>query len=205
MEYGDGQDLPPPGQPEAFPSGQPEAYAQPEAPPPPAAGGEPYAPAGGTERRAAPPKLDGPSEQNSFMMMEEILERLKLLNYEQTFFPKGFRPLTRTFFAMPSSNPAEQFHYFTTLATWLMNKLGNDCKPPSHYDDPNSTVANLSARTLRARAADSPTPLRAHAVRMRRSDGSRSFHRRPCSRTRAARRAQPSSSRSSTCRTTTRQ
>jgi len=25
-----------------------------------------------------------------------------------------------------------------------MNKLGNDAKPPSHYDDPNSTVANLT-------------------------------------------------------------
>lgn len=92
----------------------------------------------------------GEGDQTAFILMEEVLERLKLLNYEATFFPKGFRPLTRVFFAMPSANSAEQFHYFTTLATWLMNKLGNDARPPSHYDDPNSTVANLSARARRA-------------------------------------------------------
>lgn len=104
----------------------------------------------GTDAAAAggsrPAGRGGDGDQAAFLLMDEILERLKLLNYEATFFPKGFRPLTRVFFAMPSPNPAEQFHYFTTLATWLMNKLGNDARPPSHYDDPNSTVANLSAR-----------------------------------------------------------
>lgn len=101
---------------------------------------------GGADAAAGGARRGGEGDQTAFILMEEVLERLKLLNYEATFFPKGFRPLTRVFFAMPSANPAEQFHYFTTLATWLMNKLGNDARPPSHYDDPNSTVANLSAR-----------------------------------------------------------
>jgi len=102
-------------------------------------------------------------DQNAFMQMEEVLERLKLLHYEATFFPKGFRPLTRTFFAMPSSNPAEQFHYFTTLATWLMNRLGNDAKPPSHYDDPNSTVANLTMELKKLDIPNDYAPIKVKA------------------------------------------
>lgn len=119
-------------------------------------GGDAFAPSGARGGK-------GEGDQNAFMLMDEILERLKLLNYERTFFPKGFRPLTRTFFAMPSSNPAEQFHYFTTLATWLMNKLGNDSKPPSHYDDPNSTVANLTIELKKLDVPNDYAPIKVKA------------------------------------------
>jgi hypothetical protein len=40
--------------------------------------------------------------------MEDILEMLKLLDYENKFCKqKGFKPLSKTFFAIPSSNPSE--------------------------------------------------------------------------------------------------
>ena len=54
--------------------------------------------------------------------MEEILEKLKMLDYEEHF--KSFRPLTHTYFAMPSANPNEQFYYFTSLVSWLLSLLG---------------------------------------------------------------------------------
>eukprot|EP00759_Apiculatamorpha_spiralis_P033732 PhF_6_TR34988/c0_g1_i1/m.50836 len=46
--------------------------------------------------------------------MEDLIERLKLLNYEQDFcqnFGKGsqFKPLTKTYFTLPSDNPNAQF------------------------------------------------------------------------------------------------
>jgi len=166
-------------QPPTEPHGDPQAgmgeaapdtqYGEPqygtEAPPP--AMPAPAAPLGGIPAGAdykpsgrAAVASQGGGDQNAFITMEEILERLKLLNYEQVFFPKGFRALTRTFFAMPSSNPAEQFHYFTTLATWLMNKLGNDAKPPSHYDDPNSTVAHLTLELKKIGVANDFPPIK---------------------------------------------
>ena len=75
--------------------------------------------------------------------MEEILEKLKMLDYEDHF--KSFRPLTHTYFAMPSSNPNEQFYYFTSLVSWLLSLLGQSWKAPSQLDDPNSAVASLYA------------------------------------------------------------
>ena len=56
------------------------------------------------------------------LVMEEILEKLKMLDYEEHF--KSFRPLTHTYFAMPSANPNEQFYYFTSLVSWLLSLLG---------------------------------------------------------------------------------
>lgn len=73
-------------------------------------------------------KVEG--DQAAFMLMEEILERLKLLNYERNFFPKGFSPLTRTFFALPSSNPAEQVRRETWRETARSERSGTQlCAP----------------------------------------------------------------------------
>ena len=77
------------------------------------------------------------------LVMEEILEKLKMLDYEEHF--KSFRPLTHTYFAMANANPNEQFYYFTSLVSWLLSLLGQEWKAPSQLDDPNSAVASLYA------------------------------------------------------------
>jgi len=82
-------------------------------------------------------------DSGPLLVMEEILEKLKMLDYEDHF--KSFRPLTHTYFAMPSSNPNEQFYYFTSLVEWLLSLLGHSWKAPSQLDDPNSAVASLYA------------------------------------------------------------
>ena len=88
-----------------------------------------------------------PSDQGldsvASLVMEEILEKLKMLDYEEHF--KSFRPLTHTYFAMASANPNEQFYYFTSLVSWLLALLGQEWKAPSQLDDPNSAVASLYA------------------------------------------------------------
>ena len=66
------------------------------------------------------------------------------MNYESQFCQtRNFKPLTRTFFAMPSSNPNEQFYYFTSLVSWLLSFLGRDFPPPSQYDDPTATAGTI--------------------------------------------------------------
>jgi len=78
------------------------------------------------------------------LLMDEILERLKMLDYEQQF--RNFKPLTHTYFAMCGPNPSEQFFYFTSIVSWLMSLLGHSWQPPSQMDDPNSSAASLYAQ-----------------------------------------------------------
>ena len=55
-------------------------------------------------------------------MMDEILDALKLLDYENKFCKnKGFKPLSRVHFAVQGSNASEQFMYFISIVSWLLS------------------------------------------------------------------------------------
>lgn len=76
-------------------------------------------------------------------VMEEVLEKLKLLDYETDFCKQmGFRPLSRHYFAF-ATNPGEQFFTFTSLAAWLLTCCGKNFEQPQEYDDPNATVSSI--------------------------------------------------------------
>ncbi|KAH0624972.1 hypothetical protein JD844_032935 [Phrynosoma platyrhinos] len=79
-----------------------------------------------------------------FVMMEDLLEKLKLLNYEEeaALRSHNMRPPSRHYFALPI-NPGEQFYMFCTLAAWLINKAGHPFEQPQEYDDPNATISNI--------------------------------------------------------------
>ncbi|XP_042709483.1 intraflagellar transport protein 57 homolog isoform X3 [Chrysemys picta bellii] len=78
-----------------------------------------------------------------FAMMEDLLEKLKLLNYEEEALRRHhLRPLSRHYFALPT-NPGEQFYMFCTLAAWLITKAGHPFEQPQEYDDPNATISNI--------------------------------------------------------------
>ncbi|KAJ8272941.1 hypothetical protein GJAV_G00095280 [Gymnothorax javanicus] len=84
-----------------------------------------------------------------FVVMEDLLDKLKLLGYEEEVLAKhNMKALSRHYFAsspyMPS-NPGEQFYMFTILASWLINEAGRPFEQPQEYDDPNATVANILA------------------------------------------------------------
>ncbi|KAL7983478.1 hypothetical protein Chor_000354 [Crotalus horridus] len=98
-----------------------------------------------------------------FVMMEDLLEKLKLLNYEEdaALRSHNMRPpsryeinilnvklqnsvMSRHYFALPI-NPGEQFYMFCTLAAWLINKAGHPFEQPQEYDDPNATISNILA------------------------------------------------------------
>ncbi|XP_070606207.1 intraflagellar transport protein 57 homolog isoform X2 [Erythrolamprus reginae] len=81
-----------------------------------------------------------------FVMMEDLLEKLKLLNCEEdaALRSHNMRPPSRHYFALPI-NPGEQFYMFCTLAAWLINKAGHPFEQPQEYDDPNATISNILA------------------------------------------------------------
>uniref|UniRef100_A0A8C8VDR7 Intraflagellar transport protein 57 homolog n=1 Tax=Pelusios castaneus TaxID=367368 RepID=A0A8C8VDR7_9SAUR len=96
---------------------------------------------GGEELEAAE---RGPGEAyHMFALMEDLLEKLKLLNYEEEALRRHhLRPLSRHYFALPT-NPGEQFYMFCTLAAWLITKAGHPFEQPQEYDDPNATISNI--------------------------------------------------------------
>jgi NIMA (never in mitosis gene a)-related kinase len=61
------------------------------------------------------PKID------SALIMEDIIEKLRLLDYENRFcMPYRRKPISRVYFNI-SINPAEQLAYFYELSHWLMS------------------------------------------------------------------------------------
>eukprot|EP00656_Telonema_subtile_P005044 TRINITY_DN12292_c0_g1_i6.p1 TRINITY_DN12292_c0_g1~~TRINITY_DN12292_c0_g1_i6.p1 ORF type:complete len:277 (-),score=77.60 TRINITY_DN12292_c0_g1_i6:120-950(-) len=90
------------------------------------------------------------SQVNVFQLMEVCLEKFKLLNYESHFCrARNMKPLNRTYFAMPSSNPSEQLYCFTSLTHWLLSMVGANFSPPEAHDNPNA-VAGVILQELRA-------------------------------------------------------
>lgn len=88
-----------------------------------------------------------------FVVMEVLLEKLKVLNYEEEVLMKhNMKNLSRHYFVSSpylASNPGEQFFMFTIIAAWLINEAGRPFTEPQEYDEPNATVANILAE-LRA-------------------------------------------------------
>jgi hypothetical protein len=62
------------------------------------------------------------------LVMEDILEKLKLLNYDSDFCKKfEWKPLSKIYFATCDiENKAEQFFYFFELSYWIMGNYGKD-------------------------------------------------------------------------------
>ncbi|KAG2458179.1 IFT57 protein, partial [Polypterus senegalus] len=96
------------------------------------------------ENRRAEEDDRGPgSSYQMFVVMEDLLDKLKLLNYEEEVLRKNnMKSLSRHYFALPT-NPGEQFFMFTAIAAWLINKAGSHFEQPQEYDDPNATVSNI--------------------------------------------------------------
>ena len=86
-----------------------------------------------------------------FSLMEDINDRLKLLNYETAFLRANLtlmlKPLNRLYFALPLA-ASEQFPYFTHLTAWLLNLCHRDTVTWGEFDDPN-TIATAIAEELR--------------------------------------------------------
>nr|XP_043882694.1 intraflagellar transport protein 57 homolog [Solea senegalensis] len=104
--------------------------------------------------RGADEEERGPgAAQHVFVLMESLLEKLKVLSYEEEILSKhNMKNLSRHYFVSSpylASNPGEQFYMFTIIAAWLIDAAGRPFTEPQESDEPNATVSNILAE-LRA-------------------------------------------------------
>ncbi|KAK6048756.1 hypothetical protein COOONC_13739 [Cooperia oncophora] len=83
-----------------------------------------------TRRRRSTSKIYKKDLENStkpYIKNEDLVDKLKLLNYEEGFLKmnSAFKPIHRYYF-VNSTNVGEQFFMFTSLAAWLIRKGGNE-------------------------------------------------------------------------------
>uniref|UniRef100_W5LCJ8 Intraflagellar transport protein 57 homolog n=1 Tax=Astyanax mexicanus TaxID=7994 RepID=W5LCJ8_ASTMX len=90
----------------------------------------------------------GPGAQfQMFVVMEDLLDKLKLLDYEEHVLVKhNMKTLSSPYTA---SNTGEQFYMFSVIAAWLITLCGRPFETPQEHDDPNATVSNILSQ-LRA-------------------------------------------------------
>ena len=104
-------------------------------------------------KMASESTLGGEQAQVDDGTMEDILEKLKILNYQVAFSQQwvsakgqknhNFRPLTRQHFCQPASNLNEQYFYFASLVAWLVSICGGKIDVPDQFDDPNVVSTNI--------------------------------------------------------------
>ncbi|KAK0150146.1 Intraflagellar transport protein 57 [Merluccius polli] len=106
-------------------------------------------------------------EHHMFVVMEELLEKLKILDYEEEVLAKhNMKAMSRHYFVSSpyvASNPGEQFFLFTVIASWLINAAGRPFPPPQEDDEPYATVSNILAelRAFGVKVDFPPTKLKA--------------------------------------------
>ncbi|KAM9349710.1 intraflagellar transport protein 57 homolog [Symphorus nematophorus] len=101
-----------------------------------------------------------------FVVMESLLDKLKVLNYEEEVLAKhNMKNLSRHYFVSSpylAFNPGEQFYMFTIIAAWLINTAGRPFTEPQEHDEPNATVSNILAelRTFGVKVDFPPSKLK---------------------------------------------
>ena len=76
--------------------------------------------------------------------MEQILDMLKLLDYENKFCKnKGFKPISKFYFAQAQTNASEQFINFISLVSWLLSINNHQVTGWNKYDDPMTASQNV--------------------------------------------------------------
>lgn len=78
------------------------------------------------------------------ILMDNVVDMLKLLDYENKFCKqKGFKPLSKCYFAQQHANPSEQFINFISLVSWLLFLNNHQVTGWSKYDDPMTASQNI--------------------------------------------------------------
>ncbi|EDW64692.1 intraflagellar transport protein 57 homolog [Drosophila virilis] len=87
--------------------------------------------------------VEAKTQQLQNFQSDDLLEKLKLLNYEKHLLREyKLKPLSRFYF-VKATNPGEQFFMFTLICWWLCKKLGKDMERPQEHDDPNTVIAKI--------------------------------------------------------------
>eukprot|EP01083_Nonionella_stella_P216209 777457_1 len=83
------------------------------------------------------------SGPNAKALMADVLEKLKILDYEEKFCnEKGISFVSKSFFAQPS-DPSEQFSTFAALVLWLLTEMEHSFIEWTEFEDPNTIATNI--------------------------------------------------------------
>lgn len=78
-----------------------------------------------------------------FVLMDNLLDKLKLLDYDTKFCKKfKLKPISRHYFSL-AGDAAQQLNYFANLMSWLLSLAGKKFDPPDEFDDPNTICSNI--------------------------------------------------------------
>lgn len=93
------------------------------------------------------PRDFGVTTANVFGVMEDIADKLKILDYETLFCRarRDQKPLSRTYFALPGK-ASDQFPYFSNLTAWLLKEMNVDFMEWAEFDDPNQISNTILAQ-----------------------------------------------------------
>merc|ERR1712106_938125 len=93
-----------------------------------------------------------------FVDNEQLMERLKLLDFETKFVAKGLRPISRVTFAIQNKeNQGEQFTQFTRLVQFLLKQNGLELEV-DEFDDPSQIVSQVMEHCRRLGTVNTDFP-----------------------------------------------
>jgi len=93
-----------------------------------------------------------------FLENEQLMERLKLLDFETKFTSKGLRPISRVTFAIQNKeNQGEQFTQFTKLVQFLLKQNGLELEV-DEFDDPSQIVSQVMEHCRRLGTVNTDFP-----------------------------------------------
>ena len=78
--------------------------------------------------------------------MENTLEKLKCLNYEELLIRKSWKKVIGSaYFLIPDSNPHQQFKTFSLIVMWLLSLIKDfdESFQINQFDDSNTVVQNI--------------------------------------------------------------
>jgi len=102
------------------------------------------------------------SQMDLYSTCDEIHDKLRLLDYSESFCKQHDHPaMDRGFFAIALNN-AQQFSYFSMLVSWLMKLIGHNFLEWSEFEDPTSVSTNIliELRTLGFQGQIQPPKIR---------------------------------------------
>ena len=102
----------------------------------------------GDGRRQKRQLNEGGTELNVTVVSEEMMDKLRILNYEQEYCNRKQIDVFHQHYFTIADNQAKQFSDFVSLVSWLM-RLQNVSFNVDKYDDANTSVNNLMM-TLRS-------------------------------------------------------
>ena len=101
------------------------------------------------EPTTAAPDVSPGAGYQVFVDMNNLQNKLKLLNYDDDYVSKWrMKPISRIHFAV-TTNPGDQLHAFIALAAWLFQKAGIQFDRPNEVISTNKSINSSSSSSSR--------------------------------------------------------